>query len=71
MRKTFAYHKPGPKGVESIQRIRLAFSALADVIDANCTNGRERALAHTNLEQACMWATKAVVMTDPEAAIEE
>lgn len=69
MRKTFAYHKPGNDGLKKITTLRELFSQVADVIEAECPNSREKSVALTNLETTAMWAIKAVVCNDPESEV--
>jgi hypothetical protein len=64
MVKTYAYHKPSPEGVDRIAAIRRAFSDLHRTLEATAPKSRELSVALTNLEQAAMWATKAVVCND-------
>lgn len=68
--KTYAYHKPGKKGMEKIAELRKAFSDLHDKILATAPETRERSVALTNLEQSAMWAIKSVVCNDPESVME-
>lgn len=70
MLKTFAYHKPGADGLEKITRLREAFSVVAQWIEELAPQSREKSVALTNLEQAAMWAIKAVVCNDPESEVE-
>ena len=70
MKKTFAYHKPSPAGLESIRQLRELFSAVSDQIEHLCPNSREKAVALTNLETTAMWAIKAVVCNDPESEVQ-
>jgi hypothetical protein len=69
MKKTYAYHKPSPAGLEKISRLRQAFSDLHDLIEREAPNSRERSVALTNLETTAMWAIKAVVCNDPESEV--
>lgn len=69
MKKTYAYHKPGAKGLETITTLREAFSQLHDKIESLCPNSREKSVALTNLETTAMWAIKAVVCNDPESEV--
>lgn len=71
MKKTYAYHKPSESGVEKIKRLRELFSKAHEDIESLVPNSRERAVALTNLEQAAMWAIKAVICNDPGSAVEE
>lgn len=69
MKKAFAYHKPGPGGMDKITKLREAFSAISDLIEAECPKSRETSVALTNLETTAMWAIKAVVCNDPESEV--
>lgn len=40
--------------------IREAFTALSAQIDIECPDSREKSLALTKLEEACMWTNKAM-----------
>lgn len=71
IRKTFAYHKPSEGGLTKITLLRRAFSEITDLVEQNAPNTRERAVAITNIEQAAMWAIKAVVCSDPESVVAE
>ena len=70
MNKTFAYHKPSPDGLERITELRWRFSGIQDAILDDCPESRERATALTRLEEAAMWAIKAVVINDPDSVVE-
>lgn len=70
MRKTFVYHKPTESTQSKITEVRKAFDVLADVIDAAIpTWSREKSVALTKLEEAIMWAIKALVCNDPESVV--
>lgn len=71
MKKTFAYHKPSEDGLKKITALRAAFSYVSDLIDASAHGSRERLVAQTKLEEAAMWAIKAVVLHDPNSLAEE
>jgi hypothetical protein len=49
-----------PAEAASIDGVRAAFEGLNDYLERVLPAGREKACALTNLEQAGMWATKAV-----------
>jgi hypothetical protein len=68
-KKTYQYHKPSDDGLAKTAKLRKAFSDLDDLIRANSPTGREQAVAITNLEQAAMWAIKAVVVNDPKSEV--
>ena len=69
--KPFAYHKPSDDGMRKITRIRESFSTVKRVIEHNCPESRQRAVAITELETAAMWAIKAVVFNDPASEVEK
>lgn len=69
MKKTFAYHKPGPDGLAKITKLRELFSSVHDEIEATCPPSRELSVALTELETTAMWAIKAVVCNDPQSEI--
>jgi len=62
VRKEYAVHLLNDGHRSGIQKLREAFSNLADLIDAECMTSRERSVAHTNLETAAMWAVRAVAL---------
>ena len=55
---------PPPGALDQIQKIRDAVAALIDMIDSTISGDAEverlKALAMTALEEASMWATKAI-----------
>lgn len=67
--KRFAYHKPSPTGLESITKLREAFSSVKGFIEVLCPQSREKSVALTELETAAMWAIKAVVSNDPDSEV--
>lgn len=61
LHKRFRYpaYKDGlPLKYRAIQE--AAFRFAVEIIDVHCPDGREKALAITNLEQAVMWANAAI-----------
>lgn len=70
MRKTYSHHAPSESAIEKIRLIRLAFDDLHSEIEANCPSSRERSVALTEAETACMWAIKSIVINDPESKVE-
>jgi hypothetical protein len=67
LRKAFTNHRPSDEGVARILELRKAFSAAADLIESVCPASRERSVAMTELENACMWAVKSIVLNDPNS----
>lgn len=68
--KPFAYHKPSERGLEQINRLRLAFSDVKRAIEETCPDSRQKSVALTELETSAMWAIKAVVFNDPASVVE-
>lgn len=56
----FTYHPLKPGQSEVYQNIRDKAHELAQLFAQLCPESRELALAHTNLEQAVMWANAAI-----------
>jgi hypothetical protein len=57
----FAYHPPkGAERVAAHEAVRAQIKAVAHMLDGALPDGREKALAITNLEQAMFWANAAV-----------
>ncbi len=63
--KTFAFHEPTLLGHEQITAVREEFSEIHEFLTEVCPNSREKSLALTKLEEAAMWAIKAIVSNDP------
>ena len=40
--------------------VRTLFTQLYDYLDSEVSDGREKSLCFTKLEEACMWAVKAI-----------
>jgi hypothetical protein len=58
--KSFTYHAPNPKQVLQYEKLREEAKKLAYIIAATCPDSREKSLAMTKLEEAIMFANKAV-----------
>jgi hypothetical protein len=56
----YDYHHSTPEQRDTYRELREKFKDLAQLIDAKCPDGRERAVAHTQLETAMMWACAAI-----------
>lgn len=59
--RNFTYQQPTPDEVEVMTSLRILAKALALRINADVPEGREKALAITNLEQSIMWANAGIV----------
>ena len=60
----FSYHAPKPGQPERYTAIRAKAKELAELIDAECPQSRERSIAMTNLEQSVMWANAAIARNE-------
>ncbi|WP_107838958.1 DUF7681 family protein [Metasolibacillus meyeri] len=56
----YKYHAPKPGQSEKYDIIRAKAKELAYLMNDVCPDSRERSLAHTNLEQAVMWANASI-----------
>lgn len=56
----FTHHPPKPGQPDRYQRIRDAARTLAELVDAECPESREKSLAMTKIEEASMWANAAI-----------
>ncbi|MER2008429.1 MAG: hypothetical protein ABS939_13345 [Psychrobacillus sp.] len=64
LENNFTYHAPKGNQQERYQALRNKAKELAHMIDELCPNSREKALAHTNLEQASMWANASIARNE-------
>lgn len=60
----FTYHAPKSDQATRYQMLRQEGLALALSIENACPDGREKALAITNLEQAIFWANAAIARSE-------
>lgn len=60
LENTYRYHKPDSITNMKYDMIRNEAMRLAAAIESVCPESREKSLAHTNLEQATMWANAAI-----------
>jgi len=56
----FKYHAPKPGQPEIYEAIRNKAKELAELIDGNVPNSREKASAMTKVEEAVFWANAGV-----------
>ncbi len=66
--KTFAYHIPSEEGLKAVNKIRIGFTMLENLLKELCPASRELAVYLTNLEQAGMWAIKSVTHNDSNSS---
>lgn len=71
MRDLFQVHKLNPDGIQKARAIAIAFNQLVDQLEAMCPHSRERSLAMTHLEQACIYSKKAMAMKPENQDVEE
>jgi hypothetical protein len=57
----FEYQAPDERQAAAIQKIRASMKSLHDELVTTIPECRERSLAVTKLEEASMWANKAIV----------
>ena len=60
----FTYH--APKGDQQVRYVELRNKAkeLAELINKNCPESREKSLAFTNLQQCSMWANASIAINE-------
>jgi len=56
----FTYHAPTGNQPAIYTGIREAAKALAEFVNAQCPEGREKSLAITHLEEAVFWANASI-----------
>lgn len=62
----FTYHKPFGTQQERYVAIRSKAKELAHLINAECPNSREKALAITQLQSAIQWANASIAINEKE-----
>ena len=60
----YTYHAPKADQPQRYEAIRAKARELAELIEKSCPDSREKSLAHTNLEQAAMWANAAIARNE-------
>jgi len=60
----FKYHQPLGDQIEKYARIRHEAKQLAYLINIECPESREKALAMTKLEEMVMWANAAIARNE-------
>ena len=67
--EAFTYHAPSPDVQATMAQLRTQFMDMVKYLDASIAECREKSLAFTALEEAAMWAMKALSLTDPDGKI--
>ena len=60
LKTRFTYHAPKADQPAKYEKLRALALGMAEVIEQECPESRELALALTNLEQAVFWANAAI-----------
>ena len=63
---TYTYHTPKGDQAERYGMIRAKARELAELISVLCPASRERSLAFTKVEEACMWANASIARNEVE-----
>lgn len=61
----FGFHKGTDVTIPQHQTVRESFKVLSDILDETLPPGRAKSVAFTELENAAMWANKAVAEQAP------
>jgi hypothetical protein len=61
----FTYHPPKGDQPGRYERIRNHGMRLAELVDEECPESREKSLALTKIEEAVMWANAAIARREP------
>lgn len=56
----YKYHKPKDGQNEKYEAIRFKAKELAELIQSECPDSRERSVAFTHIETAVMWANASI-----------
>lgn len=60
LERRFTYHKPTEEKAAKFPVIRDKAKELAYILEDLCSNGREKSLALTKLEEVIMWANAGI-----------
>jgi hypothetical protein len=64
LEKRFTYHLPKEGQPEKYTKIRNIAIELAELIDWECPESREKSLSITKLEEAVMWANASIARNE-------
>lgn len=62
----FTYHRPFGDQPDRYERLRWEAKMLANTINRDCPESREKSLAITSLQQAIMWANASIAINEKE-----
>ncbi len=60
LKHSFTYHAPTSEQIPKYEQLRGLAGTFAESINSLCPESREKSLAITKLEEAVMWANKAI-----------
>lgn len=60
----YSYHSPKTDQPKRYEALRAKAKELAHMIDEMCPNSCEKSSAHTNLQQAIMWANASIAINE-------
>ena len=60
----FTYHAPKGDQLERYTLIRKTAKILADLIECNCPNSREKSIAMTKLKDCVIWANASIARNE-------
>ena len=60
----YTYHAPKGNQQERYEKIRAKARELAELVEENCPDSREKSLANTKLEEAVMWANASIARNE-------
>jgi hypothetical protein len=60
LHRRFSYHPPKNDQPRRYEQIRDHGRALAELVDLECPESREKSLALTKIEESVMWANAAI-----------
>lgn len=60
----YTYHAPKGDQPERYEAIRAKARELAELIEENCPDSREKSLANTKLEETVMWANASIARNE-------
>lgn len=62
--RSFTYHPPTHDQASRYTQLRAAAKQLAELIDENCPDSREKSSALTKLQESIMWANASIACNE-------
>ena len=66
VKRNFTYHPPQSDQAGRYEDLRGGCAALANMVMQHCPDSRERSLALTKIEEACMWANASIARNEKQ-----